>query len=78
MAVVIAARSGYDPYGFISVLQMLGQNQGDGSGASVFDTHPSPTDRLSVLSERMQPVLDQYATQPQLPERFAAETKKLR
>ena len=63
MAVVIAARSGYDPYGFISVLQMLGQNQGDGSGASVFDTHPSASDRIGELEGYVPQALDRYAGQ---------------
>jgi predicted Zn-dependent protease len=79
LGVVIAARGGYDSYGLAAVLQTLqAMNAQDSSLALMFKTHPSPTDRLGALSERMQPVLDQYATQPQLPERFAAETKKLR
>jgi predicted Zn-dependent protease len=78
LGVVIAARGGYDSYGLPAVLQTLqAMNAQDSSLALMFKTHPSPTDRLGALSERMQPVLDQYATQPQLPERFAAETKKL-
>ena len=79
LGVVIAARGGYDSYGLPAVLQTLqAMNAQDSALAMMFKTHPSPTDRLGVLSERMQPVLDQYATQPQLPERFAVETKKLR
>ena len=79
LGVVIAARGGYDSYGLPGVLQTLqASNAQDSTLAMMFKTHPSPTDRLGALSERMQPVLDQYATQPQLPERFAAETKKLR
>jgi predicted Zn-dependent protease len=79
LGVVIAARGGYDSYGLPAVLQTLqAMNAQDSALAMMFKTHPSPTDRLGALSERMQPVLDQYATQPQLPERFATETKKLR
>jgi len=79
LGVVIAARGGYDSYGLPAVLQTLqAMNAQDSALAMMFKTHPSPTDRLGALSERMQPVLDQYATQPQLPERFASETKKLR
>ncbi|HWI37331.1 MAG TPA: M48 family metalloprotease, partial [Burkholderiales bacterium] len=79
LGVVIAARGGYDSYGLPAVLQTLqAMNAQDSALAMMFKTHPSPTDRLGMLSERMQPVLDQYATQPQLPERFVAETKKLR
>lgn len=79
LGVVIAARGGYDSYGLPAVLQTLqAMNAQDSALAMMFKTHPSPTDRLGMLSERMQPVLDQYASQPQLPERFVAETKKLR
>jgi beta-barrel assembly-enhancing protease len=79
VGVVIAARGGYDSYGLPAVLQTLQtMNAQDSSVALMFKTHPSPGDRLGALSERMQTLLDTYATQPQLPERFAAETKKLR
>jgi predicted Zn-dependent protease len=70
MAVVLAARSGYDPYGLVSVMQMLAQTQGDGSGASLFDTHPSPSDRLGQLEGFVPAKLDRYASQPQLEGRF--------
>ena len=63
MAVVIAARSGYDPYSFVAVLQMLAQNHGDGSGASVFDTHPSALDRIGELEGFVPNALDRYAGQ---------------
>ena len=51
LGVVLAARSGYDPYGLPSVMQMLAQEKGDGSGADVFSTHPSPSDRLGELEK---------------------------
>lgn len=70
MAVVIAARSGYDPYGLVSVMQMLAQTKGDGSGASLFDTHPSPTDRMGELEGFVPGALERYASQPQLEGRF--------
>jgi predicted Zn-dependent protease len=63
MAVVIAARSGYDPYAFVAVLQMLAQNHGDGSGVSVFDTHPSAVDRIAELEGFVPNALDRYAGQ---------------
>lgn len=79
VGVVIAARGGYDSYGLPAVLQTLqAMNAQDSTLALMFKTHPSPTERLGALGERMQGMLDAYATQPQLPERFAAETKKLR
>jgi predicted Zn-dependent protease len=79
IGIVIAARAGYDSYGLPSVLQTLhAMNAQDSTLALMFKTHPSPAERLQALTDRMQTVLDAHATQPQLPERFAAETKKLR
>ena len=69
MAVIIAARSGYDPYGLPAVLQMLAQEKGSGDGASVFATHPAPGDRLADL-EKVMPAVELYAAQPQLEARF--------
>ena len=79
VGVVLAARAGYDSYGLPSVLQTLqAMNAQDSSLALMFKTHPSPAERLGALSERMHTVLDAYASQPQLPERFAASIKGLR
>jgi predicted Zn-dependent protease len=70
MAIVIAARSGYDPYGLVAVLQMLAQAHGDADGASILATHPAPADRIGEL-ERLGPaVFDRYGTQPQVEGRF--------
>jgi predicted Zn-dependent protease len=70
MAIVIAARSGYDPYGLVAVLQMLAQAKGDGDAASIYATHPASGDRISEL-ERLGPsVFDRYGTQPQVEGRF--------
>jgi predicted Zn-dependent protease len=70
MAIVIAARSGYDPFGLVAVLQMLAQAHGDGDGASVFATHPAPGDRIAEL-ERLGPsIFDRYGAQPQVEGRF--------
>jgi predicted Zn-dependent protease len=70
MAVVLATRSGYDPYGLVAVMQTLSQVTGDGSGASIFDTHPSPQDRLGELESFVPAALDRYASQPQNAARF--------
>ena len=51
LAVVLATRSGYDSYGMVAVLQMLGQEKGDGSGADVFSTHPAPSERMAELEK---------------------------
>jgi len=56
LAVVLATRSGYDSYGMVAVLQMLGQEKGDGSGADVFSTHPAPSERMAEL-EKFVPTL---------------------
>lgn len=64
LGVVIAARSGYDPYGLVGVLEMLAQTKSDGSGLSVLDTHPAPTDRLAEL-ESFVPQVERGVAQPQ-------------
>jgi predicted Zn-dependent protease len=75
MAIVLATRSGYDPYGLVAALQMLAQYKGDADAASVFSTHPSPTDRLADL-EKFVPTVEQHAKQPQLLEaRFRQNVK---
>lgn len=69
MAVTIAARSGYDAYGLVGVLQMLDQAKGDGTGTSIFDTHPAASERMAEL-ERRQALLDRYAGQPRNEARY--------
>ena len=65
LAIVLATRSGYDPYGLVGALQMLAQHKGEPDGASIFSTHPSAADRLSDL-EKFVPTVETYAKQPQL------------
>lgn len=63
MGVVLAARAGYDPYGFVAVLQMLAQLKPEEAGGAVLlSTHPSATDRLAEL-EKVVPALEKYAGQ---------------
>ena len=64
LAIVLATRSGYSPYGLVGALQMLAQYKGDADAASLFSTHPSPGDRLVEL-ERFVPTVEQFAKQPQ-------------
>lgn len=79
LGVVIAARGGYDAYGLPSVLQTLqAMNASDSALALMFKTHPAPGERLDALGKKMQPTLDAYADQPQLQQRFIAETKASR
>ena len=73
---VLAARAGYDAYGLPSVLQTLqAMNAQDSGLALMFKTHPAPGARLDQLSEKMQPTLDAYSSQPNLAERFRVEFK---
>ena len=75
MAIVLATRSGYDPYGLVGALSMLAQYKGGGDAASVFSTHPAPTERIAEL-EKFVPAMDQYARQPQqLEARFKQNVK---
>jgi predicted Zn-dependent protease len=73
LGVVIAARGGYDSYGLPAVLQTLqAMNPQDSGLALMFKTHPPPAERLDALAEKMQPILDAHAGQPQLAPRFTS------
>jgi predicted Zn-dependent protease len=78
LGVIIAARSGYDPYGLVAVLSMLAQAKGDGSGASIFDTHPAAAERIAELEGFVPSVLDRYASQPRNEQRFRQAVGALR
>ncbi len=52
IAVVLAARSGYDPFGLPTVLEDIGHvAKNDNRIALLFKTHPHPDDRLTQLGE---------------------------
>ncbi len=52
IAVVLAARAGYDVFGLASVLQEIGHTaKDDGQVALLFKTHPHPDDRLDQLGQ---------------------------
>ncbi len=55
LGVVLAARSGYDPYGLVVVLQTLEANGSDATTAMFLKTHPSPSDRIAALEVEMPP-----------------------
>ncbi len=75
LAIVLATRAGYDPYGLVGALQMLAQFKGGGDAASIFSTHPSATDRIAEL-EKFVPTMESYTKQPQLLEaRFKQNVK---
>ncbi len=61
MGVVLAARAGYDPYAFMSVLLLLdSMNKEDRNLAWFLATHPSPADRLQNLEFDMRGRMDKY------------------
>jgi predicted Zn-dependent protease len=73
MGVVIAARSGYDPYGLPAVLQTLQEiSPQDSSVALMFKTHPALADRLDLLDKLMSGPFDRFENQPSLTPRFMA------
>ena len=75
LAVVLATRSGYDPYGLVGALQMLAQYKGGADEASIMSTHPSATDRITEL-ERFMPTVEGHLKHPQLLEaRFRQNVK---
>jgi predicted Zn-dependent protease len=59
IAVIVAARAGYDPFGLPTVLQDIGHVAKDDSRVSLlFKTHPHPDDRLAQLGEAIGDRLD--------------------
>src|SRR5258706_1174633 len=69
MAIVIATRSGYNPFGLVAALPVLAQYKGDADAASVFSTHPPAGERIGEL-EKVMATVQRYATQPELEGRF--------
>lgn len=59
IAVILAARAGYDPFGLPTVLQDLGRVAKDDSRVKLlFKTHPAPDDRLAQLGDAVGDRLD--------------------
>lgn len=75
--VVLAARSGYDPYGLLAVLQTLqSEDPKDSKVALLFKTHPTPQTRITVLAAEMQAGdMQKYGNQVEGAERFAAQMR---
>lgn len=69
MAIVLATRAGYNPFGLVAALQMLATYKGDSDAASLFSTHPQAGERIGEL-EKFMPAVERYASQPQLESRF--------
>ena len=73
MAVVLAARAGYNPYGLPAVLHTLQGVNADHAGlALLFKTHPPFSARLDALSMAMATGFEQYEQLPDGAERLKA------
>jgi beta-barrel assembly-enhancing protease len=71
MGMVLAARAGYDPYGLPATIQILQDMSGEQGRASLlYDTHPSPADRLLAIDRAFGKSLEPYASQATQTERF--------
>lgn len=76
MAMVIAARAGYDPFAFVAVLQKIGsQSSNDSEWATFLKRHPKAEERITNL----EPIMDQPFAQAldyrQLPDRYLSFMK---
>jgi len=79
IGVVIAARSGYEPYGLVAVLQTLNAlPQGDVAMAFFLKTHPSPADRLAALEAALPPWYETLAKPNPALARYTVVFKPLR
>ena len=77
--VALAARSGFDPYGLVAVLQQLRTAAPDDAlFALSLSTHPAPQTRLNLLEQAMGNRLDAYAGQPAVTvaQRMAASNRR--
>lgn len=73
LAVVIAARAGYEPFGLPTVLQAIqAMNAKDENLSLMFETHPPVSDRLSMLEKVMSSSFDRFENQADLSSRFIA------
>jgi len=76
MALVLAARAGYDPFGLPRVLRKLEAiSAQDSALALLFETHPPPRARLDALEIAAGEKLDAFAAQPVFAERFKASVQ---
>jgi len=69
LGVILAARAGYMPFGLVEVLHKLeARGTQDPALALMFETHPSPTDRLAQLSEALTPHIAELSSgsEPQI------------
>ena len=79
MGVVVAARSGYDPYGLPAMLMTLyGRSEEDENLAFLFSTHPPTGDRLGHLDREMAGHMEQFSGAAGQTQRFQDMQKRLR
>ncbi|HXV21480.1 MAG TPA: M48 family metalloprotease [Desulfuromonadales bacterium] len=53
LAITYAAKSGYDPFAYIAVLDRIGASEDADQLALLYKTHPHPAERLEVLEKLM-------------------------
>jgi len=71
LGIVLAARAGYDPYGLVGALQVLASLRGDDASTSIsLSTHPSAAERIAELERAVPGLLEKYAAQPQVEQRY--------
>lgn len=69
--VSLATRAGYQSFGLVEVLQMIGEtNPSDSSVALLYKTHPSPDERLVKLDQAIGSKLDAVPEGKTITERF--------
>ena len=78
MGVVVAARSGYDPYGLPAMLMTLYERGDDENLSFLFSTHPPTIERLEQLDREMQGRMDQFSGAAGQTERFLQVQARLR
>jgi len=71
MAMVIAARAGYDPFAFVAVLQKIdSQHNNESDWATFLKRHPDAADRITNLEPVMELPFTQIMDYKQLPDRY--------
>lgn len=73
VGVILAARAGYSAFGLVEVLHKLNAGRGDEGFASLFETHPSPTDRIGKLGDLLSPRVDKLPAGQEPPIQTVAE-----
>ncbi len=76
MAVVLAARAGYDPHAYMSVLQKIDQEQGGNPGwTDFFRKHPAPGERIEQLTPELERAFARESGYRLLAERYLEQAQ---